>query len=55
MNSLAEQGVAIWNSGPTKREEKELEKVQKVALKVVLGEHYSSYDVAWTLLNISPL
>ena len=52
---LAEQGVAIWNSGLTKREEKELEKVQKVAFKIVLGEHYISYDVACTLLNISPL
>ena len=29
--------------------------MQKVALKIVFGEHYISYDVACTLVNISPL
>ena len=34
---------------------KDLEKIQKVALKIILDENDVSYDVACTLLNISPL
>ena len=52
-NCMTEQG--LQSPGLTKREVKDLEKVQKVALKIVLGEHYISYDVACTLVNISPL
>ena len=52
---LAEQGVAIWNSGLTKAQIKDLEKIQKVALKIILDENYVSYEVACTLVNISPL
>ena len=35
---LAEQGVAIWNSGLTKAQISDIEKIQKVALKIILGE-----------------
>ena len=52
---LAEQGVAIWNSGLTKNQSNELEKIQKIAFKIILDDNYTSYDVACTLLNISPL
>ena len=52
---LAEQGVAIWNSGLTKAQARDLEKIQKVAFKIILDESYTSYDVACTLLSISPL
>ena len=52
---LVEFGVAIWNSGLTKGQVNDLEKVQKVALKIILHEDYTSYEVACTLMNISPL
>ena len=52
---FAEQGVAIWNSGLTKGQVRDLEKVKKIALKIILDEHFVSYDVACTLMNISPL
>ena len=52
---LTEHGVAIWNSGLTKAQIDELEKVQKVALKIILDENYISYEVACTLMNIIPL
>ena len=32
---LAEQGVAIWNGGLTKNQIRDLEKIQKVALKII--------------------
>ena len=52
---LSEHGVVVWNSGLTKNQINELEKIQKVALKIILGEHYISYDVACTLMNVMPL
>ena len=52
---LAEQGVAIWNSGLTKGQVKDLEKIQKVALKVILGDEYKTYELACDLFEITPL
>ena len=43
---LAEHGVAIWNSGLPVHPSQVLEKIQKVALKIILGDEYSSYDNA---------
>ena len=52
---LAEHGVVIWNSGLTKGQINDLEKIQKVAFRIILDESYTSYEVACTLLNVSPL
>ena len=52
---LLEQGVAVWNSGLTKSQIKELEKVQKVALKIILGDQYHSYKSACNFFKIEKL
>ena len=52
---LAEQGVIVWNSGLTKTQIKDLEKIQKVAFLIILGDEYSSYDVACSNFEISTL
>ena len=52
---LAEHGVVIWNSGLTRAQENELEKIQKIALKIILEDNYLSYEVACTIFNILPL
>ena len=52
---LAEHGVAIWNSGLTKSQVMDLEKIQKVALKIILGDKYDGYDSACTKFNIEKL
>jgi hypothetical protein len=52
---LAEYGVAFWNSGLTKCQIIDLDKIQKTAFRIILGEIYNSYDVAYTVLNILPL
>ena len=33
----------------------EIEKIQKVALKIILDENYITYEVACTLMNTQPL
>ena len=45
---LAEHGVAIWNSvsGLTVNQAQVLEKIQKVALKIILSDEYLSYENA---------
>ena len=52
---LAEQGVIVWNSGLTKAQVSDIEKIQKVALLIILGDKYSSYDVACKIFDISTL
>ena len=52
---LAEHGVVIWNSGLTKGQINDLEKIQKVAFRIIIDDSYTSYEVACTLLNVSPL
>ena len=52
---LAEQGVIVWNSGLTKAQISDLEKIQKVALLIILGEDYSSYDKACKIFGITSL
>ena len=52
---LTEHGAVVWNSGLTKNQSNDLEKIQKVAFKIILGENYISYDVACTLMNVMPL
>ena len=52
---LEEQGVIVWNSGLTKTQIKDIEKIQKVALLIILGDDFSSYDVACNTFDISTL
>ena len=52
---LAEQGVVIWSSGLTRAQSNDIEKIQKIAFKIILEDNYISYDVACTILNTSPL
>ena len=52
---LAEQGVAVWNSGLTKGQIKDLERIQKVALRIILDDGYSSYEVACEFFKIENL
>ena len=52
---LAEQGVSIWNSGLTKAQISDIEKIQKVALKVILGDQYQTYEKACEYFEIDKL
>ena len=52
---LAEQGVSIWNSGLTKGQVNDLETIQKVALKIILGDDIRSYDMACSFFKLEPL
>ena len=55
MRPLTEQGVVVWNSGLTKAQIGDLEKIQKVALLIILGEDYLDYDMACKFFGIETL
>ena len=55
IRSLAEQGVAIWHSGLTQAQSKDLEKIQKVALRIILSNDYKNYEDACNLFDLKTL
>ena len=52
---MAEQGVPIWNSGLTKSQKGDLERIQKVALKIVLSDDYQTYEAACDTFNLKKM
>ena len=55
VQSLAEQSVPIWNSGLTKMQINDLERIQKVSLKITLRDACKSYEIACEHFNIETL
>ena len=52
---MAEQGVAIWNSGLTAKQIRDLERIQKVALKIILGDKYDNYLSACKIFDLKTM
>ena len=46
VRSILEMAVPVWHPGLTQREKSEIESVQKLALKIILGHSYQSYRQA---------
>merc|ERR1711983_407935 len=46
IRSVLESSAVVWNSSLTKGQEMELERVQKVALRIILKDQYESYESA---------
>ena len=46
VRAVLELAVPVWQPGITKKERYQIERVQKCALNIILGEHYSSYSKA---------
>ena len=51
IRSILEMAVPVWHSSLTKIQSKEIEKVQKIALKLILKHNYVSYDLACKKFN----
>ena len=52
---LAEQAVPIWNSGLTKKQVDDLERIQKVALKIILADKYENYPNACKTFDLETM
>ena len=47
-----EQSATVWHSSLTEENKSDLERVQKSALKIILGDRYRSYKNALCILDI---
>ena len=60
IRSVLELAVPAWHSGLTVKQSADIERVQKVAVNIILcdfksSESYFSYDMALAILDLEPL
>ena len=55
VRSKLEQSAVLWHFGLSDKNRAKLERVQKSALKVILGKRYTTYSEALEKLNIESL
>ena len=55
IRSVAEQSSVVWSSSITSGEEFDIERIQKVALRIILRENYIDYQNALYLTNLNTL
>ena len=55
MRSKLEQSAVVWHSSLTQKCKNKLERVQKSALRVILGPRYTDYSDALKQLNLQTL
>ena len=55
VRSVCEMACWVFHSGLTKQQTQDIENIQKKSLKIILGDVYSSYEEACTLLSAEPL
>ena len=55
INSVLEQACVVWHRSLNKGEELDIERVQKVAMRIILQENYLSYAHALEITGIPTL
>ena len=55
VRSMLEYNCCVWNFNITKAEENDIERVQKVACKIILQSSYTSYEDALNILGLENL
>ena len=55
VRSQLEHSCVVWHSSLTEQQKSDLERVQRSALKVILGSKYESYEKALNMLDLEPL
>ena len=55
IRSVLEQSAVVWHSSLSKKNVRDLERVQKAAVRVILGNNYRSYENGLVCLNIETL
>ena len=51
IRSVLEYAAPVFTSMLTKQEISDIERIQKIVVKIILGECYSSYELACSLVN----
>ena len=55
IRSILEQSAVVWHSSLTKKNRTDLERVQKAAIRVIMGKNYETYRNGLKLLKIDSL
>ena len=55
IRSKLEHSSVVWSSGLTQEESDDLERIQKTAVKVMIGKHYEDYTKGLESLNMKAL
>ena len=55
VRSILEMAAPVWQAGLTQQEVKQIERVQRIALHIIMGDEYISYDNALTSLECENL
>ena len=55
IRSILEQSAVVWHSSLIQRNSNDIERVQKSAVKIMMGQKYSDYDDALKYLNMEKL
>ena len=55
IRSYLEQSCVVWHSALTKENSENLERVQKIALRIILKEKYENYEVALKITKLKTL
>ena len=55
MRSILELAVPVWHSGLTKQQAEDIERIQKIAFKIILGGKYVNFQLACKMLSAQTL
>ena len=55
IRSILELAVPAWHSGLTKQQSADIERVQKISFKLILGDQYENYDNACNFFSTETL
>ena len=55
IRSLLEYGVPVWHPGLTQKDSNLIERIQKVAFKIILGDRYLNYDFSCLFFKTTTL
>ena len=55
IRSIVEFGVPVWHSGITKKESLDIERIQRIAFRIILDSHYIDYSKACLYFNTTSL
>ena len=55
VRSVIEQSSVVWHSSLSKKNRKDLERIQKAAVKVIMGRNYSTYKEGLKKLKLDDL
>ena len=53
--SILEYGVPAWQGAVTVQEKQDIERVQKIALRIIFGDQYDTYSTALKLAGLDTL